>query len=163
MRGPLPPAWERRLFTVDDTDAFGPQSIFAYLREADARILFFGVAATANTFVHHLEQVLGVPYRYPKRFSGRTVMNGEATATHASLYVRDLESDVEVYFPPLVAALRREGTLSEEAMQRGPRLSLTSAAAVERCVRRELAGNPDFLLRRGHPAAVDPVDPVAAR
>jgi len=154
VRGTLPPAWEQRLFSTGDSDCFGPDSGFAYLREADAQILFFGVAATANTFVHHLEQILGVGYRYLKDFTGRVMTPTGATPTRASMFVRDLASDVEVYFVPLVEALLREGGAKAGQIEGGPALVLTSACAVERCVRREIAANPDFLLRRGHPRAL---------
>ena len=157
VRGRLPGDWEQRLFAVGDSDCYGPDSVFAYLRAVDAQILFFGVAATANTFVHHLEQVLGVPYRYFKDFGGRVLIGDSAIATRARCFVRDLESDVVVHFAPLVHAMREAGESSSTTFERGPRLTLTSAAAVERCVRRGLAANADFLLRSGHPAEHDAV------
>ena len=155
VRGELPADWERRLFSVADSDCFGPDSVFAYLRDVDAQILFFGVAATANTYVHHLEQVLGVGYRYFKDFSGSVVTADGATATTVSYFVRDLESDVVVTFEPLVDAMRDAGESASTKLERGPQLTLTSASAVERRVRHELQGNPDYLLVRGHPSALD--------
>lgn len=152
VRGSLPAAWERRLFAVADTDCFGPRSVFAYLREVNARILFLGVEPTANTFVHHLEQVLGVGYRYFKTFTGAIVTPAGRRPTRARFFVRDLEADVETHLAPLVDSLKRVGGAASTRLHRGPRLTMTSAGAVEDVVRDELAANRDFLLRRGHAA-----------
>jgi aminoglycoside 3-N-acetyltransferase len=40
VRGTLPAAWERRLFTIGDKDCFGDESVFALLLEADAKLVF---------------------------------------------------------------------------------------------------------------------------
>lgn len=150
--GPLPPEWEERLLAAGDHDAFGPASIFAYLREVDAKLLFFGVGFEYATFVHHVEQLLEVPYRYFKDFHGAVSAGDVTQRVTARYFVRDLEGDVEVYLDALADVLVRDGTAEIRSLPDGPELLLTSASAVETAVRREIAANPDFLLRRGHPA-----------
>src|SRR5206468_7558871 len=73
VMGRVPPEWERPLFAVGDRDCFGEESVFAYLRRSSAKLAFFGVGFEFCTFVHHVEQLLGVPYRYMKDFSGTVV------------------------------------------------------------------------------------------
>jgi aminoglycoside 3-N-acetyltransferase len=150
IRGALPPAWASRLLEIRDTDCFGARSVFAYLREADAQLLFLGVGLRYCTFVHHVEQRLRVPYRSFKDFAG-TVRDGDrAVRTTARYFVRDLESDVESLFDPLADALLRSGAARRATLPRGPSLLLTSARAVEAEAVRRVADRPDFLLRRGH-------------
>jgi len=158
---PLPEAWERRLFTVRDTDCFGDESVFAYLLEAGAKLLFFGVSFEFCTFVNRVEQHLRVPYRYFKEFPGVvTTGSGRARVT-ARYFVRDLESDVENYFQPLADALLAEGRAAAAAIPRGPELFLTDGRAVAEIATERVRENPDFLLRRGHPDRVAAASGVA--
>lgn len=153
VKGPVDPSWEQALFAVHDVDCFGPGSIFDYLYEIDARLLFFGVPATANTYVHHVEQRLEVPYRYFKDFSGRVIAGDVSQDVTARFYVRRLESDVDVYLAPLGDDLLRSGRARATAMPGGPSLFLTGARAVAEQCQAGVADNPDYLLRRGHPEA----------
>jgi len=153
IRGPVPEAWEERLFAIGDKDCFGPDSVFALLRESGAKLLFFGVGFECCTYVHHVEQRLGVPYRYLKDFRGTVSRGAERRAVTARYFVRDLESDVETNFAPLGGELLRRGAAAEASLPRGPRLFLTTARDMDDIIGDEVARNPDYLLRRGHLAA----------
>jgi aminoglycoside 3-N-acetyltransferase len=147
IRGALPRAWSRRLFAIKDTDCFGEDSVFAYLRQVDAKLLFIGVGFSYCTFVYHLEQRLGVPYRYFKEFAG-TIRSGDTAArTIARYFVRDLDSHVENDFEPLADALLASGAARVATLRGGPALLLTSARAVEAEAVRRVRENPRFLLR----------------
>jgi aminoglycoside 3-N-acetyltransferase len=150
IRGALPPSWASTLLQIGDTDCFGARSIFAYLREIDARLLFLGVGFGYCTFVHHVEQRLRVPYRSFKDFTG-VVRDGDlAVRTTARYFVRDLDADVESFFGPLGDALLESGAARRATLPGGPALLLTSARAVEAETVRRVRERPDFLLRRGH-------------
>ncbi|MEA2359016.1 MAG: aminoglycoside 3-N-acetyltransferase [Solirubrobacteraceae bacterium] len=150
VRGPLRRPWASRLLEVRDTDCFGARSVFAYLREVDARLLFLGVGFGYCTFVHHVEQRLRVPYRSFKDFAGVVRDGDRAVRTTARYFVRDLESDVESLFGPLGDALLESGAARRATLPGGPALLLTSARAVEAETVRRVRERPDFLLRRGH-------------
>ena len=150
IRGSLPGPWERRLLEIGDTDCFGEGSVFAFLREADARLLFLGVGFAYCTFVYHVEQRLAVPYRYFKTFRGTIVADGRESRTTARYFVRDLDSDVESFFEPLAEALLETGAAQRTTLPRGPSLLLTSARGVEAEAVRRVRERPDFLLSRGH-------------
>lgn len=152
VRGPLPAEWEDRLYSIRDTDAFGEQSVFAYLRSVNAKLLFFGVGFGYATFVHHVEQRLGVPYRYAKDFHGVVRDGGVEVPVTARYFVRPLNGDVEVYLDPLSDALLAAGVAAAEELPGGPTLLVTDAWAIEETIGRKLRENPSFLLRRGHPA-----------
>jgi aminoglycoside 3-N-acetyltransferase len=153
LLGDLPAPWEERLMAAGDSDSFGEHSIFAMLEEVDAQLLFLGVDFEMCTFVYRVEQRLQVPYRYFKDFSGTVVDGAQRTDVTARYYVRDLESDVVNSFTPLAESLLARGDARVTRLERGPELYVTRARAVAAEIERRLAVNPDFLLRRGHPAA----------
>ncbi len=150
VRGDVPAAWEEALFAVDDKDCFGDRSVFAFLRERNARLLFFGVSFEACTFVHHVEQGLGVRYRYMKDFPGVIRTSDTETEITARYFVRDLEDDVVSFFEPLAEALVVRGAARSATLPDGPTLFLTDAESVEATAKDRLRANPSFLLARGH-------------
>jgi aminoglycoside 3-N-acetyltransferase len=153
VRGELPDRWERHLFRVRDTDCFGPDSVFEYLLECRAKLLFFGVSFEYCTFVYRVEQCLHVPYRYFKDFNGLVRQGSRLRPVTARYFVRDLHADVENYFEPLAEALQASGHASTATLPRGPELFLTDAPSVAEIATERVRLNPDFLLRRGHSLA----------
>ncbi|MEA2393728.1 MAG: aminoglycoside 3-N-acetyltransferase [Solirubrobacteraceae bacterium] len=154
VAGALPPGWSDRLFTVGDTDCFSARSVFACLRELDARLLFVGVGFGSCTFLHHVEQRLRVPYRFFKTFAGSVRDGDRVVRTTARYFVRDLAADVESHFDPLAGALLASGAARRATLPGGPPLLLTSAGAVEAEAVRRVREQPDFLLSRGHRRAI---------
>jgi aminoglycoside 3-N-acetyltransferase len=153
VRGALPGEWGKRLFELRDTDCFGDESVFAYLLECGAKLLFFGVSFEYCTFVYRVEQQLRVPYRYFKDFPALVRDRSGVRRVAARYFVRDLDADVENWFEPLAGALLEAGLASTASLPRGPQLFLTDARSVARIATEQLRVNPDFLLRRGHSLA----------
>jgi aminoglycoside 3-N-acetyltransferase len=149
VRGELPDGWERRLFSVGDSDCFGAESVFAYLLECRAKLLFFGVGFESCTFVYHVEQRLGVPYRYFKDFRGLVRTDSEAVPVTARYFVRDLDGDVENDFRPLARALVEGGLAVTASLPRGPELFLTDTPSVAETAAERVRADPGFLIRRG--------------
>ena len=150
IRGRLPALWEERLFTVGDVDCFGPESVFSFLYEVDAQLLFFGVGFEFCTLLYMVEQRLGVPYRYAKLFSGDVVAAGRRSPVTASYYVRELDSGVENDFRPLARELLARGLARETRLERGPRILCCRARHVHDVAVEKLGEQPDYLLTRGH-------------
>lgn len=72
-------------------DCFGEDSIYGRLTRAGGKLCNVGVGFRYATYVHHVEQSLGVPYRFPKYFTGTTRVTGRER-TETWLYnVRALE------------------------------------------------------------------------
>ena len=153
IRGRLPENWEERLFAVRDVDCFGPESIFAFLHESNAWLLFFGVGFEFCTFLYFVEQRLRVPYRYDKPFEGDVIVSGARHAVTASYHVRDLEAGVENDFRPLGRELVERGLASEMRLERGPRLLCCRAGDVHDVAVEKVRQAPDYLLARGHRGA----------
>jgi aminoglycoside 3-N-acetyltransferase len=146
VRGAMP----ERLFAVGDVDCFGEDSLFGLLREARAKIVFFGAGFEFCTFVHHVEQRLAVPYRFPKKFPGVVTSGGERREVTATYYVRSLDEDVESFLDPLADELVANGGARTAVLDDGPDLMVVDTAAIEATVERCLDENPSFLLTRGH-------------
>jgi len=145
LLGPIPDAW-RDLFEPGDTDAFGDRSVFAFLREQRAKLAFLGASFEYCTYVHHVEQRLGVPYRYFKDFRGEVA----GRAVTARYFVRRLDQDVETRLSPLGDSLLARGRARRIALP-GMSVTVVSAEAVDGATAERLSENPDFLLARGHP------------
>ncbi len=145
--GATSPDWEQRLFAPGDTDAFGDEGIFGLLRGRDAKLLFLGVSFRFCTYVHHVEQRLGVPYRYIKEFPAVVRVEGADHRVTARYFVRRLD-EVAPYFDSLADALAESGRSTTASLAGGPRLLLTDAAAVLETAKEGLASDPDFLVRR---------------
>ena len=80
----------------DYKNAFGEGSIFEDFLKMNVKVLVIDIEDTMlrMTIMHHAEQVLGVPYRLDKAFTGQYIdeQGNESTRTY-SLYVRDYEAD----------------------------------------------------------------------
>jgi len=146
VRGEAP----EHLFAIGDQDCFGPRSVFAHLADADALLVFFDVSFELCTFIHHVEQRLGVPYRYLKAFSGDVIHAGVRTRVRADFFVRRLEEDVVTFLTPLWDSLVAAGLGRSAAIPRGPTLRAVRARDVAAHAAERLAERPDFLLERGH-------------
>jgi aminoglycoside 3-N-acetyltransferase len=88
----------------EGTDPFGGDSVFAWLVDKDAVVMYYGDTFHYNTIVHHAERVAGGPlYRYDKIFSG-TVRMADGTTVAGSLdyHVRPLGKGLEYDWPRLL-------------------------------------------------------------
>ena len=92
------------LYEMENRDAFGKDSPFAYLHRMAAKNLFIDVSYQHSfTFAHYVEEWEGnVPYRYNKDFTaGYIDENGDEEQRTYSMFVRDLERNVYVTLDPM--------------------------------------------------------------
>lgn len=75
--------------------AYGPNSPEDRLINMDARILILGLDYNIITTTHHIEHVVGVPYRYNKEFMHPVLRDGRVNIEPFYQYVYYLNSDVE--------------------------------------------------------------------
>lgn len=70
-------------------DTFDKSSIFGKLHQVNAKFVFFGVPFYKScTFIHYIEQIHGVPYRYMKKFKGKIIKNNKEYEDEIFLYYR---------------------------------------------------------------------------
>lgn len=71
---------------------FGPNCVYARLKQNQGRIVIFGSDMTGYTFLHYVEEQERAPYRYFKTFTGTTIdYSGKSQQTSIEYYVRKLE------------------------------------------------------------------------
>ena len=89
------------LLSMDNVDAWGNDSPFAYLHHNAGKLLLFNVSLQRGfTFMHYVEESVKVPYRYMKSFKGQYVDDkGVKSERVYTMYVRDLGIQSEEYLP----------------------------------------------------------------
>ncbi len=78
---------------MKNTDAWGSDSPFAFLRQHSSKVLLLDVTpCQAFTFMHYVEETLHVPYRYLKKFRSTYIdASGNSTTRDYTMFVRDLD------------------------------------------------------------------------
>jgi len=137
-------AHREELLENKSPDAFGPGTIFEKLYEWDARALVIGLGALAgNTYIHHVEQMTGVPYRYSKEFTADyTDGQGVCGKYTCRMYVRDLEMDPRHIdgFRPLEEKMRGEGLIQTAVYETVP-CHVMRLADLDSAVRQDILEN----------------------
>lgn len=84
--------YARELFEMNNQDAWGEGSPFAFMHRMGAKELGLSLPLVRTlTFKHYVEQAVKVPYRYPKYFLAHYVdENGVDEVRSYSMLVRDL-------------------------------------------------------------------------
>lgn len=125
-------------------DAFGEGTIFELLYRWEAKVLVIGMSALAGTtYIHHVEQIVGVPYRYQKEFTADyTDAAGNCEKRTYRMYVRDLEMDPRHIdgFRPLEEKMRGEGTIQTWYYESAP-VHLVKVRDLDEAVRRDILEN----------------------
>jgi aminoglycoside 3-N-acetyltransferase len=78
---------------IISTECFGKGSIWDFMLQKKAKICNFNLDA-GSTFIHYVEKLFNVPYRYDKDFEGITILQGKEIPHRVTYFVRDLN-----YFP----------------------------------------------------------------
>lgn len=99
------------------------------------------------TFVHHVEQMEGVDYRYIKEFSGEvTDENGHTTTDTFYMLVRDLDKGVITEVNPMGALLEKLGVVTVHKIG-DAEVKMMKANALYEAIAREMKRDP-FLMYR---------------
>lgn len=103
---------------IDVPNSFGEGTIFDRLTELNARALVIGIPALSGfTYIHHVEQLVGVPFRYNKNFTAEYIDASGNTSTRTySMYVRDLDMDPRHIdgFKPLEEIMLKDGIIKRK-------------------------------------------------
>ncbi len=89
--------------------AWGAGSLYEWFEQTNARFLMLGTHPTHCSFLHLIEQRVGVPYRYEKSFSTTVRHENQEFELAENLYVRTLEPLALNDFTVLQSALRAGG------------------------------------------------------
>ena len=80
--------------------SFGKDSVFAKLRELNGKIMIIGLPFIhSNSIGHHVEEILGVDYRFLKEFHGKIIDENENEyEDNFFMNVKPLDGTQETYF-----------------------------------------------------------------
>ena len=74
---------------------FDLQGEFAEIRNRNGAISFFGAPIEALTFIHYVENLVGIPYRYEKYFRGQALLDNQMTPLSMFYLARPLGMKLE--------------------------------------------------------------------
>ena len=116
-------------YNIDVPNSFGKGTIFEMMDSLDAKALVIGIPALSGlTYIHHIEAMVGVPYRYEKSFTG-DYKDREGNVRQASytMYVRDLDMDPRHIngFEPLEKIMLDKGIIRQINFGECPISSMT--------------------------------------
>ena len=107
-------------FLATSKDSLGAGTIFETLRTLDAKFVFFGTSFSRScTFIHHIEQMAQVPYRFMKTFSGEIVEGKKRHHDSYTYYVRKLDGSGDADFVHFEKLLLKKNILREVPVGRG--------------------------------------------
>ena len=128
--------------------SYGPNSLFAKLRQLDGKIMVIGLRYTDSmTFFHHVEEMEGVDYRYMKEFTGQ--ITDEAGNTYEDTFtmlVRDLEKGVITEVDPMGELMEEAGVITVQKIGEA-KVCLMKANEVYEFTAREMRRDPKLLYQ----------------
>ncbi len=121
-------------------------SVFGRLRDLDGKIMIIGLDYTHSfTFVHHVEQMEGVDYRFMKGFTGQvTDENGNTYSDTFYMLVRDRDRGVITEVNPMGAVLEARGVVKVRKIGEAD-VKLMKANEAYRVIAEEMKRDP-FLM-----------------
>jgi aminoglycoside 3-N-acetyltransferase len=128
--------------------SFGPNSIFAKLRELDAKIMIIGLAYNESmTFFHHIEETQGCDYRYFKEFRG-SITNYDEVKQDGKivLFVRDIERGVQNAVDKMGLIMEQEGIVTKMIIG-DSEIKIMKANDVYQRTAEEMKKNPHILIK----------------
>lgn len=127
--------------------SFGKNSFWERFLSLNGKICCFNVGLEYNTFIHYVEKKFNVPYRYDKKFLGKSLINGKLENGCYVHFVRDLDNPDT--FPDLtifVEIANKFGVIRETKLGRG-KISCISAKDSFSIIKREIKKNPNLLIK----------------
>jgi aminopeptidase-like protein/aminoglycoside N3'-acetyltransferase len=135
---------------------FGADSVFARLEALGAKVCLLGLPLEEATIRHHTEEMVGVPFRFRKLFTGRIITDGEPRKTGWIYSVRIM---ADAGFPDgrRLEALAREAGVCRAASLGSSEVLGVEAKAYLELTTRELTRDPWLTARgpKGDPVALE--------
>lgn len=100
-------------------DSFDNESIFGKLRQMNGKVVFFGAHLSSCTFLHHIEQIYGVNYRYLKTFTGQVRCDDYTYNNSVTFFVRYLDRIVELDVSRLEDYLLKNNIMKSSSLGEG--------------------------------------------
>lgn len=108
-------------------DSFGHDSVFEKFNQLGGKILFLGASINSCTFIHYVEQMYKVPYRFIKTFKGKINDAEKEYVEEVTFFVRPLDQSVTLDLTYLKLYLKEKGMLKSETLGSGEILLVGSS------------------------------------
>ena len=135
----------QELIENNSVDSFGQGTIFDMLYDWNAKVLVIGLSPLQGvTYIHHVEQKVGVPYRYNKEFSGDyTDGSGVCAKRTYRMYVRDLDMDPMHIngFEPLSEQMKADGLIHTADYSSSVSCHMLQISDLDAAVRNDILNN----------------------
>lgn len=134
--------------------SLGPGSAFDLLHQAEGvKFLMFGGAfGESFTYVHHVESMLDVPYRYDQPFTGEIITPDGQTRTETRVIHTACGGVTPRCFPELEEELVSGGQMKRTAVADG-KIVCVSEPDVYRAITEKIAATPCYFLERPYTQA----------
>lgn len=140
---------QAKLCSIDSSDSFDSDSIFAYLDNNHAKQIMIGLDLWGFTFIHYIEQQVleNVEYRFIKAFSGEYIdeMRNKSVRTFTML-VRDLDKFKKFDLAPLEQKLIREELADKVIINGIPNTIIPNLHATVECIKNDIIYNKSRLF-----------------
>ncbi|MFB5085875.1 AAC(3) family N-acetyltransferase [Psychrobacillus sp. PGGUH221] len=102
---------QEKLNSMNNRSSFGEDSPFGYLHKNGAKMIMINVDyQNSFTFVHYVEEMEQVEYRFSKEFTGQIIdVNGVERIDTYSMYVRDIDKGVQTRVNPIGDLIEKQG------------------------------------------------------
>ena len=142
--GPHAPA----LFEGISKSSYGQNSVFQRLHQMNAKMVFFNLTLKQGaTFIHYVEQMQDVDYRFVKEFHGRVQRDGLEFEDTFDLYVRYRDRNIITYLDRLEAYMEAKGKTTKVLIADQYPLVVAYTDDIYKSVLENLKTAPYFLIQ----------------
>ena len=114
------------LFKKLPQTSFGKDSIYERLRKNNGKICMVGLKLQWATFRHHIEEMVGIPSRFIKKFSGNVIQDNKKYFQEWEYYVRHLNENCFPDGSKLESMIRKQKLCNIVQVGRGEILVIDS-------------------------------------
>jgi aminoglycoside N3'-acetyltransferase len=134
-----------------DLNPFSESSFFAGLVKERGTILLLGVGFERFTFMHHVEHIAQIPYRYNKTFHGVRTVDGIEEPCEVTFHVRPMGTPVDYDFNKIQSILQAANVVQEVSAK----ALLVDAARAAEVILEQLYKDPLIMLTADSRSAVE--------
>ncbi len=137
----------RDLFSNLSKSSFGENTVFHRLHQINAKIVFFNISFERCTFIHYVEQSIGISYRFLKRFTGKVIIGDKEYIDTFDFYVRYLDRDIHPYFKRLSDKLISIKKIHESALNDEYPILLSRCDDIYNYALKGMKSDPYYLIK----------------
>jgi len=128
-------------------NSYGKNCFFERLLKSNATVCNMNFDA-ATTFLHYVEKLLNVPYRFDKTFQGKIISGDQEWQAKNTIYVRYLHDLTRPAFEPFDSLAKEKGLYNMESIGRGF-VKVMKVKDQYELLKQAISDSPWFLTKAG--------------